>query len=88
MKAAAKGKTTTSKVTTIKPNQTMKTTTEKTESKKSATELEKRNYAMEIITEFDKLPAKTNKIGSWIVFGATMLIIFNLILSFCQVFGK
>lgn len=38
-----------------------------------------KNYA----NEFDMLPKKVNKRGSWIVFGVVIFVIFNFIFSFC-----
>jgi hypothetical protein len=34
------------------------------------------------VVEFDKMPKKKNRIGSWIVFGIVLFIIGNLIFSF------
>jgi hypothetical protein len=34
------------------------------------------------VIEFDKMPKKKNRIGSWIVFGIVLFIISNLIFSF------
>lgn len=36
----------------------------------------------EYVKEFDKLPKRTNRIGSWIVFGIVLFIIINLVFSF------
>ncbi len=36
----------------------------------------------EYVAEFDQLPKKKNRIGSWIVFGVVLFVIANLIFSF------
>jgi uncharacterized protein YjeT (DUF2065 family) len=41
-----------------------------------------RDQWKEIVAEFDQLPKRTNRIGSWIVFGIVLLVIGNLIFSF------
>ena len=41
-----------------------------------------KNKWKKIVQEFDKLQEKKNRIGGWIVFGVTMLIIINLIFAF------
>jgi hypothetical protein len=41
-----------------------------------------RDQWKEIVVEFDKMPKKKNRIGSWIVFGIFLFVISNLIFSF------
>lgn len=41
-----------------------------------------RDQWKEIVSEFDQLPKRTNRIGSWIVFGVVMLVIANLVFAF------
>lgn len=36
----------------------------------------------EYVAEFDQLPKKKNRIGSWIVFGVVLFVVANLIFSF------
>ena len=36
----------------------------------------------EYVKEFDQLPKKKNRIGSWVVFGVVLFVIVNLIFSF------
>jgi hypothetical protein len=40
------------------------------------------DYWKVIVAEFDQLPKKKNRIGSWIVFGVVLFVIANLIFSF------
>lgn len=41
-----------------------------------------RDQWKDIVAEFDKLPKRTNSIGSWIVFGVVLFVITNLIFAF------
>lgn len=44
--------------------------------------LHSKNQWKDIVFEFDKMPNKKNKMGSWIVFGVILLVTINFIFSF------